>query len=193
MQDVCTDAEMIALLKDAQRGVPAAYDRLYNLYADRIYRYVYARVGQRETAEDLTGDVFVRLIQVLPRFRANSDRPVASFSAWLYRIAGNMLTDHYRRQRYRQHADIDDHIHLAGDELSPDQRAAEAEEGQRIAQALTKLEGEQQEVVIYRFAEQYSTQQVAELMGKTTGAVKSLQHRALNNLRRFLSPSGAAE
>jgi RNA polymerase sigma-70 factor, ECF subfamily len=191
MQDVCTDAEMLALLKDAQRGVPAAYDRLYNMYSDRIFRYVYARLGQREAAEDLTADVFVRLIQVLPRFHVNAERPVASFSAWLYRIAGNLLTDHHRRQRYRQHADIADHVDLAGNGLSPDQHAAATEQGQLIVQALTELEPEQQAVVLYRFAEQYSTQQVADLMGKTTGAVKALQHRALNNLRRLLSSSEA--
>jgi len=192
MHDVCTDAEMLALLKDAQRGVPAAYDRLYNLYADRIFRYVYARLGQREAAEDLTADVFVRMIHVLPRFRANAEHPVASFSAWLYRIAGNLLTDYHRRQSHRQHADIDDHAHLAGNELSPDQHAAAAEEGQRIVEALGELEQAQQAVIVYRFAEQYSTQQVAELMGKTTGAVKALQHRALNNLRRLLSSSEAS-
>lgn len=79
MQDVCTDAEMLALLEGAQRGEPAAYDRLYNLYADKIFRYLYARLSQRETAEDLTADVFVRLVQTLPRFRVNSTRPVASF------------------------------------------------------------------------------------------------------------------
>jgi RNA polymerase sigma-70 factor, ECF subfamily len=192
MQDVCTDAEMLALLNDAQRGVTAAYDRLYNLYADRIFRYVYARLGQREAAEDLTADVFVRLIQVLPRFRVNAERPVASFSAWLYRIAGNLLTDHHRRQRYRQHADLAEHTHLAGNGFSPDQHAAAAEEGQLIIQALTELGQEQQAVVIYRFAEQYSAQQTADLMGKTAGAVKALQHRALTNLRRLLSASEAS-
>ena len=191
MQDVCTDAEMLALLKDAQRGVSAAYDRLYNLYADRIFRYVYARLGQREAAEDLTADVFVRLIQVLPRFRVNAERPVASFSAWLYRIAGNLLTDHHRRQRHRQHADIDDQVTLAGSSLPPDQHVAATEQGQLIIQALTELGQEQQAVVLYRFAEQYSAQQTADLMGKTTGAVKALQHRALINLRRLLSASEA--
>ena len=187
MQDVCTDAEMLVLLKDAQRGAPAAYDRLYNLYADRIFRYLYARLGQREAAEDLTADVFVRLIQVLPRFRVNAERPVASFSAWLYRIAGNLLTDNYRRERHRQHVDIADQIQLAGSGPSPDQHASAAEEGQLVIQALAELGPEQQAVVLYRFAEQYSTQQVADLMGKTTGAVKALQHRALISLRRLLS------
>jgi RNA polymerase sigma-70 factor, ECF subfamily len=187
MQDVCTDAEMLALLKDAQRGVPAAYDRLYNLYVDKIFRYVYARLGQRETAEDLTADVFVRLIQVLPRFSVNAERPVASFSAWLYRIASNLLIDHHRRQQHRQHVDLADHAHLAGSGLPFDQHVLAAEEGQLVIQALAELGSEQQAVVLYRFAEQYSTQEVADLMGKTTGAVKALQHRALISLRRLLS------
>jgi len=192
MQDVCTDAEMVALIKEAQRGVPAAYDRLYNLYADKIFRYLYTRTSQRECAEDLTADVFVRLIQVLPRFRVNAERPVASFSAWLYRIAGNLLTDYYRRQRHRQHADILEHAHLPGNGPTPDQQVAAAEEESLILQALAKLGEEQQAVVLYRFGEQYSAQQVADLMGKTAGAVKALQHRALTNLRRILSP-GAEE
>lgn len=192
MQDVCTDAEMLALLKDAQRGAPAAYDRLYNLYVDRIFRYVYARVGQRETAEDLTADVFVRLIQVLPRFRVDAERPVATFSAWLYRVANNLLTDHHRRQRYRQHADIDDHLHLAGTDPLPDQHASAAEDGQLIIRALAELGAEQQTVMLYRFVEKYSAQQIADLMGKTTGAVKALQHRALVNLRRLVASSEAS-
>jgi RNA polymerase sigma-70 factor, ECF subfamily len=192
MQDVCTDAEMLALLKDAQRGAPAAYDRLYSLYVDKIFRYVYARVGQREIAEDLTADVFVRLIQVLPRFRVNAERPVATFSAWLYRVANNLLTDHHRRQRHRQHAAIDDHLHLAGTDLLPDQHVSAAEEEQLIIQALAELGSEQQTVMLYRFVEKYSAQQIADLMGKTTGAVKALQHRALVNLRRLLASAEAS-
>ena len=76
---------------------------------------------------------------------------------------------------------------LAGSGLSPDQHATAAEEGQIVIQALAELGPEQQAVVLYRFAEQYSTQEVADLMGKTTGAVKALQHRALISLRRLLS------
>ncbi|MGC8782490.1 MAG: RNA polymerase sigma factor, partial [Anaerolineae bacterium] len=79
MEEVCADAEMEALLARAQEGDRTAYDRLYDLYADKIFRYLYVRLGEREAAEDLTADVFVRLVQALPRFRVNAARPVASF------------------------------------------------------------------------------------------------------------------
>lgn len=188
MQDVCTDAEMLALLEKAQRGEPAAYDRLYNLYADKIFRYLYARLNQRETAEDLTADVFVRLVQTLPRFRVNPTRPVASFSAWLYRIAGNLLTDEYRKQRHRKHQDIDVQFDLADRAPSPFHCSAVAEESRGLLMALSELGAEQQSVLLYRFAEEFSLPEVAELMGKTVGAVKALQHRAVANLRRILAP-----
>lgn len=187
MQDVCTDAELVALLREAQRGDPGASDRIYTLYADRIFRYLYARLGQREVAEDLTADVFVRMLRELPRYRINSTRPVAAFSAWLYRIAGNLLTDHYRRQQHRRHLDIADHIEVAGDDVEPFQYAAASETRQSLWRALAQLGEEQQRVVLYRFGDHLSVRDIAVAMGKTEGAVKALQHRALESLRRIMN------
>jgi RNA polymerase sigma-70 factor (ECF subfamily) len=188
MQDVCSDAEMIALISAAQRGDPKAYDQLYNLYSDKLFRYLYVRLGEREPAEDLMAEVFVRLIRTLPRYRINSARPVAAFSAWLYRIAANLLTDHYRRQRFRRHADLADQSHLVAGGSSPHQRAEIGESATDVWAAVSQLGAEQQAVLLYRFAEQCSLAEAAELMGKSMGAVKALQHRALANLRRLLSP-----
>ncbi len=188
MQDVCTDAEMLALLKGARRGDHAAVDRIYNLYADKVFRYLYARLGQREVAEDLTADVFVRMLQVMPRFEVNSARPVSSFSAWLYRIAGNLLRDHYRRQSHRNHADLADHADVAVDAPALPQHVAAQEDCRELFEAITLLNEEQQSVVVYRFGEQLSVQEVAGLMGKSEGAIKALQHRALTSLRRILLP-----
>jgi RNA polymerase sigma-70 factor, ECF subfamily len=187
MQDVCTDAEMVELLRRARKGETAAYDRLYNLYADKVFRYFCARSGDREVAEDLTSDLFVKLIQVLPRFRVNANRPVASFSAWLYRIAGNLLMDHFRRQRLRNHLDIETQSHLAATDSPPLHRLAAAEDGAQLMAAISDLSEEQQSVVLFRFAEQMDVRSVAEVMGRTEGAVKALQHRALLQLRRLLS------
>ena len=187
MQDVCTDAEMITLIREAQGGDPQASDRLYNLYADKIFRYLYVRLNQREVAEDLTADVFVRMLRELPRYRINATRPVAAFSAWLYRIAGNLLTDYYRRQRHRRHLDIADHTEMSGDEAGPFQHASEAEDRQTLWEALSQLGKEQQQVVLYRFAERLSVRDIAIVMGKTEGAVKALQHRALESLRRIMN------
>jgi RNA polymerase sigma-70 factor (ECF subfamily) len=188
MQDVCGNAEMIALISAAQRGDPEAYDQFYSLYADKLFRYLYLRLGERESAEDLMGEVFVRVIRMLPRYRINSTRPVAAFSAWLYRIAANLLTDHHRRQRFRRHADVADQSHLAAADPSPHQCAEATEAATDVWAAVHQLSAEQQTVVLYRFAEQYSLAEAADLMGKSTGAVKALQHRALANLRRLLAP-----
>jgi RNA polymerase sigma-70 factor (ECF subfamily) len=187
MQDVCSDAEMLALLEAAHAGDSAAYDRLYNLYSDRVFRYLYARVGQREVAEDLTADVFVRLLQNLPRFRVNAARPVASFSAFVYRVAGNLLTDQYRKQKHRDHQDIDDQPFLADGHPEPFAQTTASENKTELIKAMSKLGMEQQAVLLYRFGEEYSVLEVAEIMGKTTGAIKALQHRAIANLRRILT------
>lgn len=187
MQDVCSDADMIALLDAARRGEPAAYDRLYNLYADRVFRYLFARLGQRELAEDLTADVFVRLLKTLPRFKVNRARPVASFSAFIYRVAGNLLTDQYRKQKHRNHQDIDDQPHLADQRPEPFAQTAMAENRGELVAALEKLGEDQQAVLRYRFGDEYSVLEVAAIMGKSTGAIKALQHRAIANLRRILT------
>jgi len=187
MQDVCSDAEMLALLQAARAGDSAAYDRLYNLYSDRVFRYLYARIGQREVAEDLTADVFVRLLQNLPRFKVNAARPVASFSAFVYRVAGNLLTDQYRKQKHRDHQDIDDQPFLADRSPEPFTQTAASENKNELMSAMRKLGAEQQAVLLYRFGDEYSVLEVAEIMGKTTGAIKALQHRAIANLRRILT------
>jgi len=187
MQDVCSDAEMLALLQAARAGDSAAYDRLYNLYSDRVFRYLYARIGQREVAEDLTADVFVRLLQNLPRFKVNAARPVASFSAFVYRVAGNLLTDQYRKQKHRDHQDIDDQPFLADGRPEPFAQTAASENKNELMSAMRKLGAEQQAVLSYRFGDEYSVLEVAEIMGKTTGAIKALQHRAIANLRRILT------
>jgi RNA polymerase sigma-70 factor (ECF subfamily) len=183
---------MLALLEAARAGDSVAYDRLYNLYSDRVFRYLYARVGQREVAEDLTADVFVRLLQNLPRFRVNAARPVASFSAFVYRVAGNLLTDQYRKQKHRDHQDIDDQPFLADRRPEPFAQTAASENRNELAHAVRKLGAEQQAVLLYRFGEEYSVLEVAEIMGKTTGAIKALQHRAIANLRRILNPEAVS-
>jgi RNA polymerase sigma-70 factor (ECF subfamily) len=188
MQDVCGDAEMIALISAAQRGDPKAYDQHYNLYSDKLFRYLYVRLGEREPAEDLMAEVFVRLIRTLPRYRINLARPVAAFSAWLYRIAANLLTDHFRRQRFRRHADLADQAHLAAVDSTPHQQVEIGEAATDVWAAVRQLGPEQQTVILYRFAEHCSLAEAADLMGKSLGAVKALQHRALTNLRRLLTP-----
>jgi RNA polymerase sigma-70 factor (ECF subfamily) len=103
MQSPITDEQVTALVSRCQQGEASATEALYDLYADRLYRYLRARIGDADLAADLTTDVFVRMIGHIGGFRLNRDRPAASFSAWLYRIAANLAADqHRRRQRIEQ-------------------------------------------------------------------------------------------
>ena len=92
----------------AQSGETAAVEALYDLYADRLYRYLLARTGDPDTAADLTTEVFLRGLKHLGRFRPQEDCPAASLSGWLYRIAGNLAADYHRARRRQPEASLDD-------------------------------------------------------------------------------------
>jgi RNA polymerase sigma-70 factor (ECF subfamily) len=188
MNDVCSDAEMIQLIQGAQRWESLAVDRLYDLYADKVFRYIWYRVGQRETAEDLTMDVFLRLLEHIPGFHLNRERPVASFSAWIFRIASNRVVDHYRR-RGKGEMPVDARGEAEAS-ASPSERALAAVESDETAAelrvAIASLTEEQRQVILCKFVEEMSNADVARFLGKSEGAVKSLQHRALAALQRSL-------
>jgi RNA polymerase sigma-70 factor (ECF subfamily) len=176
--------EQRALLDKASRADPEALGALYDEYSPRIYSYIYHRIGQAELAEDLTGQVFMRMLEAI-----RNGRPWrTSFSGWLYRIAHNLVIDHYRRRRRASFVDIDETPQIAatvGDPL----RAAEARlDSKRLQVALGKLTEEQAQVITLRFMENLSIAEVAEIMGKTEGAIKALQYRAVLALRRVMQP-----
>ncbi len=181
-----TDDQVISLVPRCQRGDQAAVETLYMLYADRIYRYLLARVGDAEQAADLTTEVFVRMIERLPGFWLNRQRPAASFSAWLYRIAGNLAVDYHRRRERLEHVSLEAEPTLPATDPDPDVVAEHHESAQRLAQALQALSEDQRLVIIGKFVEEMSNSEVAAWLGKTEGAVKSLQHRALQALGRLL-------
>ena len=191
MQDVCTDQEMAQLLERAKRRDAAALDRLYLLYVDKLYRYIWFRVGEQALAEDLAMDVFVRLVEHISSFRIPSEQQVAAFSAWLFRIAGNRINDHYRRQARADRFTENKMNELAnssrpGSGQSRLDRLATQDE---LRQAMAELNDSQRQVLYYRFVADLSSAQTAKAMKKSEGAVKALQHRALENLRRLLGNS----
>ena len=187
MQDVCTDPEMVLLLERAKRHDTAALDRLYQLYIDKVYRYIWYRVGDQATAEDLAMDVFVRLVEHIGGFRIPPQQQVAAFSAWLFRIAGNLVNDHHRR-RVR----TDRYVESKQNELSS--AGTDAFDGEmrhmatqdQLRKALTQLNHSQRDVLYYRYVAELSSKQTASAMKKTESAIKALQHRALESLRRAL-------
>jgi RNA polymerase sigma-70 factor (ECF subfamily) len=185
-----TDQELAQLLRRAQRYDTAAFDRLYELYAERIYRYVWYRVRDPEAAKDLTADVFEKVIQKISTFRLSRQDTVAVFSGWLFQIAHNAVY-HFHERREREEA-----VHVSNAEASeqhtgPSELAKLAEDYERKATlraAITQLPEDQQEVLILRFWEQLSHAEVANLMGRSEGAIRVLQHRALKELRSLLAP-----
>jgi RNA polymerase sigma-70 factor (ECF subfamily) len=188
MLSAITNEQIASLLPRCQRGETAAVEALYDLYADRLYRYLLARVGDPDAAADLTTELFVRVIKRVGGFRLDQRRPAASFSAWLYRIAVNLATDHYRVQRRRPQVSLETEEGwlLPAQNPGPQHVVEQRETGTRLAAALGRLSEEQRLVVIAKFGEEMSNAQIAQWLGKTEGAVKSLQHRALQTLGRLL-------
>jgi RNA polymerase sigma-70 factor (ECF subfamily) len=169
------------LIEKAKAYDSEALSELYRRYANAIFRYVYYRVGDQVVAEDLASEVFVRALEGLPSYE-DIGRP---FEAWLYRIAHARVVDHYRK-RNRQPVTPLDERWAAGDETDPRQVALYRDDTRRTWEAVNDLTDEQQQVISLRFIAGYSTREVARLLGKTEGAVKALQHRALASLRRLL-------
>ena len=192
MQAAISDEQITALIPRCQRGESAAVEELYDLYADRLYRYLLARTGDPDVAAELTTELFLRVIKKIGGFRLNAARPTASFSAWLYRIAGNLTADYYRKRR-RQPLEVclEDQLTLPARIPDPECTAEAHELSAQLAQALEGLGEEQRLVVIGKFGDNMSNLQIAHWLGKTEGAVKSLQHRALRALGRLLEPEEA--
>ncbi|MDW8317042.1 MAG: sigma-70 family RNA polymerase sigma factor [Anaerolineae bacterium] len=185
MRDVCTDQEMAQLLERARHRDAAALDALYRLYVEKVYRYIWYRVGDQATAEDLAGEVFVRMVQHLPNFRPPEENQVATFSAWLFRIAGNCITDH-RRSRARTETSLEEHGAEPSREESWEPHEEQLVHRHDLLQALNQLSESQRQVLYYRFVADLTSAQTAAAMGKQESAVKALQHRALATLRRLL-------
>lgn len=187
MQPRLTDEQILALVPRCQRGEPAAVEAIYDLYSDRLYRYLLTRLGDPDAAADLTTEVFVRMIQHIASFRLSRKDPANVFSGWLYRIAANLVTDYYRSSKWQQ-VELPDELAAPVNGPDPYQRAERRETAQQLGAALNQLSEDQRLVIIGRFADELSTAEVAAWLGKSEGAVKSLQHRALRTLGRLLAP-----
>ncbi len=168
------------LLERAKQYDSEALGELYDQYAPRIYAYVYRRVSDAQLAEDLTGDVFVRVMRAIQSERFWS----ASFQAWLYRIAHNLVIDHYRRRPATTDLELDERLVATQGNLAFD--VAERLSHGNLYTAISRLTPDQQQVLALRFGEGMTAKEAAQVMDKSTGAVEALQHRALAALRRVL-------
>jgi RNA polymerase sigma-70 factor, ECF subfamily len=178
------DPEQQALLEKASRADSAALGELYDRYADKIYAYIYHRVGQAELAEDLTGQVFMRMLEAIRSGQAWR----TSFSGWLYRIAHNLVIDHYRRRSRASFVDIDEVPPISTTDGEPSRAVQASMDRETLQAALSKLTEDQAQVITLRFLEDLSIAEVATLMDRNEGAIKALQYRAVIALRRIMQP-----
>ena len=169
-----------ALLERAKEYDEAALAELYDRYAPCIYAYIYRRVSDAHLAEDLTGDVFVRVIKAIQTERFWQ----TSFRAWLYRIAHNLVVDHYRRGGQATELTLDERLMAAEDD--PASVVTERLSRQRLRAAISRLTPDQQQVLALRFGEGLTAREAAEIADRSVGAIEALQHRALAALRRIL-------
>jgi RNA polymerase sigma-70 factor (ECF subfamily) len=176
--------EVRTLVERAQRGDREALEELYLLHFDRIYSYLHLSVGNRHDAEDLTTQTFLKMLEAIGRFRWQA----VPFSAWLFRIAHNLAMDHFRARRRVQ---TEDEVpEPAGHEESSAEEQAMDSIGQAGMLALIeRLSSEQRQVLTLKFLFGFANAEVAGILGKTEGAVKSLQHRALASLQKHVSPA----
>jgi RNA polymerase sigma-70 factor (ECF subfamily) len=175
-----TETEIVAR---AQRGEPEAAGLLYDAHQAAIFRYLWFRLGERETAEDLTGEVFIRMLEALPRYR-----PTATpFRAWLYRIARNLAIDYGRRAGQTTTIALEEVLAEHDPAHDPAQQVDQRLSLEALRTALAKLEAEQREVVTLRFLAGLSLRETAAVVDKTEAAVKALQHRGLAALNQTLN------
>lgn len=175
-----SDAQLITR---AQRGEVNAIGGLYDRHRESIFRYLWIRLDDRQLAEDLTGDVFMRMLDALPRYRMQG----LPFRAWLYRIAHNLLIDYVRKMNHQTTVPLDA-VEEQGTDDGPEQTIEQILLTERLQVALMSLEPTQCEVVTLRFLAGLSLQETALTLGKTEAAIKALQHRGLSSLRRALEP-----
>ncbi len=170
-----------AVVGRAQEGDTAAIGKLYKQHHLKVFQYLCYRVGDREAADDLTSEVFLRMVKSLPRYRQQS----TAFEAWLFRIARNLAIDYFRKMKFRRHATLEEG--LVSDRADPGAAVEQGLTAERLEKALNGLNGNQRDVIALRFAAEMPIAQVSQTLGKSEAAVKALQRRALIALRGVLA------
>jgi len=170
-----------SLVRRAQQGDQRAFAQLYEGHFDRIYRYVALKIGDRIEAEDMTQQVFLNALQSISSFKWKG----IPFAAWLFRIAHNQVVDYLRKKT--KHAAVPFDESLVSSDGNPQSIVERSLDIEQLLLATKRLTKAQQEVVSLRFAGELSIVQVAQIMGKSQGAIKALQHSAIVALRKALS------
>ena len=175
------------LLQKAQDLDPDALGQIFDKHYEQIYRYAYRRLSTKEQAQGVASECFCRMLDAYQKGKGPTDGVLY----WLYRVAHNLVVDIYR-QSDRQPLPLYEGI-VSENDPSPEEAAVLHQQQRRVRWALAQLTEDQQQVLGLKFFEGMDNQQVAEVMQKTVGSVKSLQHRGLASLERFLEQADAQQ
>lgn len=176
------DPKELSAIEACQAGTLERFDDLYQAYAEKIYRFIFFKVFQKETAEDITSEVFMKVLERIHQFDAKR----GTFSAWIYRIARNAVIDHVRTNRASD--DVEEHWTLTSS--SNVERDAETNIAfEKVQEALHLLKPEQREVVIMRLWDGLSHQEIADILGMTESNAKQIFSRTVRSLKDSLGPT----
>ena len=168
------------IVRRAQSFDEDALKSLYETYYPKIYGYAFLQMGDVQAAEDLASDVMLKMIESIKSYQFKG----LPFGAWVFRIARNRLIDLHRRRKRRGEVDLSET--LAGTLASPLSMAERALERGQLQVAMKHLTDEQRQVIVLKFIQGFDNRSIGRIMGRSEGAIKSLQHRALHALRRVL-------
>lgn len=187
-EDAAVASRLIALVELARGGDKDAFGQLYDHYQPSVYRFLYYRVGSMTLAEDLTAETFFRALRSMHSFRWQGK----DFGAWLMTIARNLTADHFKAGRTRLEQTTEDMQTLDTTSDSPEAEVLSSLTNEALLRALGELPTEQRECLIMRFLQGLSIAETAEILGRSSGAVKQLQLRGVRNLAKLI-PAGERE
>jgi RNA polymerase sigma-70 factor (ECF subfamily) len=187
-EDAAVASRLIALVELARSGDKDAFGQLYDHYQPSVYRFLYYRVGSIPLAEDLTAETFFRALRSMHSFRWQGK----DFGAWLMTIARNLTADHFKAGRTRLEQTTEDMQTLDSTSDSPEIEVLSSLTNESLLRALGELPTEQRECLIMRFLQGLSIAETAEILGRSSGAVKQLQLRGVRNLAKLI-PAGERE
>ena len=175
------------LAQRASQQDQAAFAELYNAYVDKIYKYIYYKVGNPQDAEDLCEQVFLKAWEAIGRYTWCGH----PFSSWLYKLAHNLVVDHYRTRK--ETLPLNDVLATSAEPVDPENMLRQTLDACELRDAILQLTAEQRQVIALKFVEGYENSDIAQMMNKKEGAVRALQYRALRSLQSILEAEEAKQ
>ena len=178
--------EIEALVVLSQNGDKAAFSEIYEIMVDPIYKYIFYRVSD-DDVEDLLANVFVKVWQGIGKYKTKQGK---FFTAWVFRIAHNIVIDYYKRNSLRDIVELDETLTADGEKVNPSFLANRGLDAGLVRKAIASLKKAYRDVVVYKFISGFSNSEISEILGKSEGSIRVLQFRALAALREKLEKLG---